>query len=435
MKYYAVADSPNELMHYGVKGMKWGQHIFGDKQQKSPGYKKAVSKLRASMKDGIKKSQAHWRKSAEQKQQKQAAKQAQFNAKAQARLDEALGNQAIRSARKEQNAIRREMRRDAHAERREQRQMDKYLQKARHGTLKYKKLRDDQIDTIAERLNRENMARRLSGNETPHMLTRIKRAVGEGVVRGVGSAVAVGIEERARAKARYSAEKKYGEKTARIHRQAELNNNRKFAKKEAEAAQDKAYYTMLAESGEKRGRWERYNPHAKINRQKRVAEYNREKKRKEEEHVFNLEQRRLDANSERKLRDAAIQKYLTAGFKNKGENGGEGTKDPKKIIERLGKESWKNEMYRGYKSESDADYSEPNTTRRLTSEERRRRRNLGSRGSTSEQMLERLTTGSEKGSQNIQPYINTYSNPWNYTSAIIKTRSRRKNKTYYDLFD
>ena len=46
MKYYAVTDDPRELYHYGVKGMKWGQHIFGDKP-KSPGYHKATQKLKS----------------------------------------------------------------------------------------------------------------------------------------------------------------------------------------------------------------------------------------------------------------------------------------------------------------------------------------------------------------------------------------------------
>lgn len=46
MKYYAVTEDPRELYHYGVKGMKWGQHIFGDKP-KSPGYHKAVKKLKS----------------------------------------------------------------------------------------------------------------------------------------------------------------------------------------------------------------------------------------------------------------------------------------------------------------------------------------------------------------------------------------------------
>ena len=50
MKYYAVTEDPRELYHYGVKGMKWGQHIFGPEPglKKSPAYKKALSKLRSS---------------------------------------------------------------------------------------------------------------------------------------------------------------------------------------------------------------------------------------------------------------------------------------------------------------------------------------------------------------------------------------------------
>ena len=51
MKYYAVTDDPRELYHYGVKGMKWGQHLFGeDLRPKSPAYKRAASKLRATVK-------------------------------------------------------------------------------------------------------------------------------------------------------------------------------------------------------------------------------------------------------------------------------------------------------------------------------------------------------------------------------------------------
>lgn len=45
MKYYAVTEDPRELYHYGVKGMKWGQHLFGDKP-KSPAYHKAAKKLK-----------------------------------------------------------------------------------------------------------------------------------------------------------------------------------------------------------------------------------------------------------------------------------------------------------------------------------------------------------------------------------------------------
>ena len=46
MKYYAVTEDPRELYHYGRLGMKWGQHIFGNKP-KSSGYYKAASKLKS----------------------------------------------------------------------------------------------------------------------------------------------------------------------------------------------------------------------------------------------------------------------------------------------------------------------------------------------------------------------------------------------------
>lgn len=284
MKYYAVADDPSELMHYGVKGMKWGQHIFGDKPR-SPGFKKAVSKLRASMKNGIKAKQAHWKQNSEMRSAKREAKrefnEAKIARQADARLAEALGAQAAREIRRDRRAAHREINREARAERREQRNMDRYMQKARHGTLKYKKLRDDQIQSIAERLNLENQARRLSGNETPHMLTRIRRSIGEGVVRGVGAAVATGIEENARARARYKASKKYGDKQAKIdarNQRARDKERAKYAKEEAEEAQDREYYTMLAETGRKQNRDERRGRNARMNRQKAVAEYNRVKK-------------------------------------------------------------------------------------------------------------------------------------------------------------
>lgn len=291
MKYYAVADDPSELMHYGVKGMKWGQHIFGDKPR-SPGFKKAVSKLRASMKNGIKAKQAHWKQSSEMRSAKREAKrefnEAKVARQADARLAEALGAQAAKEIRRDRRAARREVNREARAERREQRNMDRYMQKARHGTLKYKKLRDDQIQSIAERLNLENQARRLSGNETPHMLTRIRRSIGEGVVRGVGAAVATGIEENARARAKYKASKKYGDKQAAIdarNQRARDKERAKYAKEEAEEAQDREYYTMLAETGEKQSRSERRGRNARINRQQKLNDY----KRKQADDDFNKE--------------------------------------------------------------------------------------------------------------------------------------------------
>lgn len=278
MKYYAVTEDPNELYHYGVKGMKWGQHIFGEKPR-SPGYKKAASKLRASLKNGIKNTQAHW---AQSKELRSIRKERQAENLANRRLDEALGAQAMKQARKEQRAIKAEMRKEASAERRERRQMQRYLEKARKGTLKYKKLRNDQIGEIAERLNLENQARRLSGNETPHMLTRIRRSIGEGVVRGVGSAVAVGIEENARARARYKSQKKYGAKTMKENLKAE----RKNAQRKARADADKEFYEMQAELGERRTFDQVVGPNARRNRMRELADYKARKKENERQNTL-----------------------------------------------------------------------------------------------------------------------------------------------------
>ena len=74
MKYYAVTEDPRELYHYGVKGMKWGQHIFGDKP-KSPGYHRALGKLRASASKGAKSVASSIKKSSEQRSINRRAKE------------------------------------------------------------------------------------------------------------------------------------------------------------------------------------------------------------------------------------------------------------------------------------------------------------------------------------------------------------------------
>jgi len=325
VKYYAVADDPSELMHYGVKGMKWGQHIFGDKPR-SPGFKKAVSKLRASMKNGIKAKQAKWKQNSEirsaNKEAKREYKEARLAQQAESRLGEVLAKQG-------QRAIRKEIRKENRAERREQRNMDRYMQKARHGTLKYKKLRDDQIQSIAERLNLENQARRLSGNETPHMLTRIRRSIGEGVVRGVGAAVATGIEENARARARYNANKKYGAKQARLDAEQkrikdrqQLKADRKNAKYEAKAEQEREYYKMLADEG-------------RLGNKKRSSElsgYNARKKQTERERKFNDE----------------INSAIIRGYTNRVSNGN--MEAANSYLDRMTSGDWRSQVLNSYGS-------------------------------------------------------------------------------------
>jgi len=396
VKYYAVTDDPTELMHYGVKGMKWGQHIFGDKPR-SPAFKRAATKLRASMKSGIKKANANRQKAfvnrAAKKEAKKNFKEAQFNAKAQARLDEALGAQANKAIRKEQAAIRREARQERAAERREDRRMQRYLQKARHGTLKYKNLRDDQIANISERLNLENQARRLSGNETPHMLTRIKRSIGEGVVRGVGSAVAVGIEENARAKARYKAEQKYGAKTAK----AKLKNQQKTAKREARAEADREFYEMQAQNGERSTFYQTVGPNARKNRMRQLSDYKAKKKENERQNALIENAMRRDK--------------------------GESTND---YLDRIMKNDWREKIgYTGYAPD-------PKARVRLTDTVKKAAKTLA----TTPHKSQFFVSAPPQSSQDTNVYVEL-SNPNIVNKPIVKRRRpqyRGHLQTRYDLF-
>lgn len=143
MKYYAVTNDPAELMHYGVKGMKWGvirsdAQLGHPKKPRSAAYKKASSKLSKMMKSGIKKAQASWKT---------------YNSPAQKKA----------------------------------RQMDKYMQQAREGRLKYGKLTDAQVKRVTERLALEKQARNLGSTEKESMRRRLQAAVKEGMIRGVAS--------------------------------------------------------------------------------------------------------------------------------------------------------------------------------------------------------------------------------------------------------
>ena len=106
MTYYAVTDDPNELVHWGVKGMKWGvrhdkpRHP-GSRRPRSVAYKRAQSKLGKMMRNGIKKAEANWKAYNSPK-----AKEARF--------------------------------------------MKKAMEQARTGTLKYGKLTDAQVRRVTE---------------------------------------------------------------------------------------------------------------------------------------------------------------------------------------------------------------------------------------------------------------------------------------------
>ena len=221
MKYYAVTNDPAELMHYGIKGMKWGvirsdAQLGHPRKSRSAAYKKASGKLGKLMKSGIKKAEAHWQ---------------EYNSPASKR---------------------------DRAKRKEARKMEKYIQQARTGTLKYGKLTDAQVKRVTERLALERNARQLGSTEKQKFSSRIKSAIGEGVVRGVTQGTAGYMEERLRARGRYKAEKKWGEKLANVQAkeqaakekvqeryEAKSSTQRRKAKAEA----NQAYYKMLNEEG------------------------------------------------------------------------------------------------------------------------------------------------------------------------------------------
>lgn len=200
MTYYAVTDDPNELAHWGIKGMKWGvrhdkPRHSGSRRPRSLAYKKAESKLQKMMKSGIKKAEAHWKEYNSPK-----AKEARF--------------------------------------------MKKVMQQARTGTLKYGKLTDAQVRRVTERLALERNARQLGSTENPKMSKRIKMAVGEGIVRGIGQGTGAYIEERFRGRGRTTAEIKADKRKAKYEGRDDVQKRR------ARNKQTEEFYKTAYEEGD-----------------------------------------------------------------------------------------------------------------------------------------------------------------------------------------
>ena len=224
MKYYAVTDDPNELLHYGVKGMKWGQHLFGDDlRPKSAGYKRALGKLRNSAKKAktatvktVKNARASLQKSATQrainKQQKQEDKYNKAVAKAQQRINivsnlsnvdkmRAYEKQIESDYKAQRNADRAALKRERRYAKNEGK-MDKYLKQAREGKLKYGKLSEEQVGRITDRLSMEARSRSLNGAEKTWRQKK-KEARRAGVLGGIESGTKAAMTEVARAGVQY----------------------------------------------------------------------------------------------------------------------------------------------------------------------------------------------------------------------------------------
>lgn len=225
MKYYAVTEDPNELFHYGRLGMKWGKHIFGDKP-KSPGYKRALGKLRAStksVKNAVQKSATQHsinRQKRQQNKYNQAVKKAQRNNelienlynldkvrvnergldrdywgaakiariqdKQQRKIDRINNKRAIKQLKTEVRNSRNELK------------MDKIAKKARQGKLKYGQLSDEQVQRLTNRLAMEQNARKLGSAEKTWRQQK-KEAFRQGKLQGITKGTAAAMEEVARA--------------------------------------------------------------------------------------------------------------------------------------------------------------------------------------------------------------------------------------------
>ena len=172
MKYYAVTDDPNELMHFGIKGMKWGVirtpeqlgHHKAPKKPRSPAYMKASAKLSKAMRNGIAKAQANWN------------------------VYNSPENKAIRAYKKSEKKF------------------QKHLQQAREGRLKYKNVSDDEVYRIQDRLALERQARLLSNTEKQSFGRRLRSSVGEGIIEGVGRGTSSYIDARMRGRGQTTAE-------------------------------------------------------------------------------------------------------------------------------------------------------------------------------------------------------------------------------------
>ena len=201
MTYYAVTDDPNELAHFGIKGMKWGvrhdkPRHSGSRRNRSPAYKKAQSKLSMLMRHGIKRAEAKWK--------------AYNSPKA-----------------------------------KEERFMKKAMQQARTGTLKYGKLTDDQVRRVTDRLALERNARQLGSTENPKFVKRLKTAIGAGIISGVGAGTGAYIEERFRGRGRTTADIKRDKRMDKYNSKMSTQER----KQKRRIAED--YYNTTAEEGER----------------------------------------------------------------------------------------------------------------------------------------------------------------------------------------
>lgn len=327
MKYYAVTDDPRELYHYGVKGMKWGQHLFGeDLRPKSPAYKRAASKLRATVKSNKRTSRIKNAAKSFSNFAKRSATQLAYNAR---QLQDQKYQKAVLKAQRQndltkalysldkENGVKRQIdldrKREAVADRlssirdyndyktmkssiRAEKKFPKYVQEAREGTLHYGKLSEDQIGRIQDRLTLEAGARRLGSTEYPKFRTRMKRAVQEGMIQGTTSGIAAGMKEVAIAKVQNKMANKRAldkQNEIRAHREHESTRIRND-KSHAEIREDlkNEAYEAQVRAGDKA----RTRVHIKTRKSAEALQSARDREREHREMLDDAhEQRKIEA--------------------------------------------------------------------------------------------------------------------------------------------
>lgn len=216
MKYYAVTDDVNELYHYGVKGMKWGQHLFGeDPKPKSAGYRHAAAKLRSLSKstrnDVETWGDRRYRRKVEKALQRSARSQAKYgwdqvangikeNERAfkLARKEVAKAQKIRRNEDRYQERKLRSEEKQARMAAKAEKKFDRYLQDAREGHLHAGNLSSEQIQRINDRLNAERMTRQLGGSEKMSYRARKREAFREGKIEGIKRGTAAGMEALAK---------------------------------------------------------------------------------------------------------------------------------------------------------------------------------------------------------------------------------------------
>ena len=362
MKYYAVTEDPRELFHYGVKGMKWGQHLFGeDLKPKSPSYKRAANKLRALSKksnEGLKTTSnvvsslvrkgivkknaignALKRTAAQISYNYNKHKQNQFNKavqKAQIRNNLTAALHSLDKEEKYRKEIDRERKaaeyndkiRNIRADNdlkqlrnsvKIERKMPKYMQRAREGLTGYGKFTEEQLGRIQERLSMENMTRRLGGNEYPKFRTRLKKATQEGIIEGTKQGVANAMVEVAKAKV----QNKYGNRKT-LDQQNVIRAQRKHdadriekERTDSEIKRDlkKEAYESELRSGKGYMSRHGFGSHMTIADAGKITSENRERQNRlndaNEQHKFDLQEKRNAQKNKREQREKLEEEEAT----------------------------------------------------------------------------------------------------------------------------